>query len=189
MGWHEVQRKRRRPLSTAVSCHSPRFFNSEGSHPNAVGRGKSLILDVAGIADRRGFEDQDFGLGIRSGSVFDAMWHDDELARAKVNHMVAKLDAEAALPDEEHLILMLVPMPRELTSNLDELDLLPIQLGYDLRTPVFVEESELVRQTDLFHRANPQLGADLVRVSPSQIARKPASGKSRGFEEAIDLGR
>ena len=70
--------------------------------------------------------------------------HDAKLTGSERDHTITKLDAEAAAPDEEHLLGVLVAMPREEALRLHDFDLLPVQRRDDLGSPVLVERSELV---------------------------------------------
>ena len=77
------------------------------------------------------------------------------LAGSEVDDAVPELDAEAAAPDEEQLVLVVMVMPGEVALDLDELELLAVHLGHHLRPPKFGEARELLGDVDWVHVALP----------------------------------
>src|SRR5262249_30101323 len=65
-------------------------------------------------------------------------------------HMpVAELHPEPPLDHQEKLVLVLVVVPDERAQELDQLHLLPVQLGNHLRLPVLAEACELLGEVAL----------------------------------------
>src|SRR5688572_23925859 len=75
--------------------------------------------------------------------MLDAAGHDKVLARPQLDDPIAELDTETALPDEEHFVAVVVPMPREHPLHLHRLDLLAIEAGDHLGPPLLGEGGEL----------------------------------------------
>lgn len=111
----------------------------------------STFLDIARVHGRRGLEQQDVNFLFCDGPVLDATWHDQELSLLQPNLTIAEVHAEAAVDDEEQLVLMLVVMPDELALEFDQFDLLPVERTDNLRIPVIGKQSQLFPQVDLFH--------------------------------------
>src|SRR5262245_48362426 len=96
------------------------------------GRDRPLVAHVARVQRRGRLEEQDVSLLLGHRPVFDAPRDDQELARFQPDVPVAELHAEAAVHDQEQLVLALVVVPDERALELDELDLLAVQLADDL---------------------------------------------------------
>ena len=108
------------------------------SQPLQVGD-RPLVPHVAGVERRGRLEQQDVGLLVGHRAVLDAAGHDQERALLQPDVSVPELHAEAALHDEEKLILVVVVVPDERPLELDELHLLAVQLGDDLGLPLLAE--------------------------------------------------
>jgi hypothetical protein len=96
-------------------------------------------------------------LFLGDGAVFDATGHDQELARVQPDVPVPKLHPKVAPDDEEQFVLVVV-VPDERTQELGELDLLPVQLADDPRTPEVAEHRQLLSKVHLLHDKHPLLG-------------------------------
>src|SRR5216683_4329499 len=129
------------------------------------------VLDVASV-ERPGWLDQDhLGLVVGTGAVFDAARHDDALAGAHLDDAVAEFDAKPALPDHEELVRASMVMPRELAANLDDLDLLAVDRGDGLGSPLLAEERKFLGKVDLVRHAR---AGFLARKSLNQSRGWPA---------------
>jgi hypothetical protein len=83
--------------------------------------------------------------------MFDTTRDDDELSRPQLDDSVPELDTEATAPYEKHLFHVIVMVPGEDPLHLDQLDLLPVQLGHDLRLPLLRKLGKFLRDADTFH--------------------------------------
>src|SRR5690606_27219804 len=79
----------------------------------------------------------------RHRQVFHAARHDDHLACGQVHLAVAKSHRHLAVDDEEHLVLLVVLVPDELTLQARELDRGLVYAPGEVRRP---------RRTDLLER-------------------------------------
>src|SRR5207245_10384371 len=149
---------------------------------------RPLVLDVPGVERAGGREQQHVDL-VAEGprTVFDALGHDDQLARADLPIAVPELHAQAPVHDEEQFVLAIVVMPHELTPELDHLDVHGVDLTHDPGRPGVAELPELFGQAhDLHgapssargrrHRLEPGLEsrADLVAHAPKHVQPIPA---------------
>ena len=123
---------------------------SEGSDPLG-GDHRPGAAGVAGVEGGGGLEEEDVDLLFGDGAVLDAAGDDDELAFAEGEGPVAELHREGAAEDEEELVLVLVAVPDEGAEELDDLDVLAVQLGDDLRVPVRGEAREPLREVNDVH--------------------------------------
>ena len=104
-----------------------------------------------------GFEEQDAGARVGDGVVLKPAGDDDDLAGVDdlfddFALFVAHLHPKAAGEDEEEFVFVGVVVPGELAFEFGELDLLPVELGDDVRRPCRVELGELVVEVDGFNR-------------------------------------
>lgn len=118
---------------------------------NSARRCESVVRHVAGISSRCRLEQDDLGLFLRNGAMFDAPWHNQKLTWPQLNRAIAKLHAHPTAPDEKHFVGVLVMMPEKFTFELYDLHFLPIQFAHDLRPPMLREGRKLFRQIDFFH--------------------------------------
>ena len=112
---------------------------------------RALIPHVARVQRRGRLEQEDVDLLVGYRAMLDAPGDDEELALLQPDFSIQEVHAEPALHDEEQFVLPIVLMPDELATELDELDVLPVQLANDLRAPVVVEEGELFSDVHLVH--------------------------------------
>jgi hypothetical protein len=105
---------------------------------------RSLVTDVSGVQRGSGLEQKDVGFLLSDRSVLDASRHDDELTLFDPDVPIPELHAKAAFDHQKQLILVIVMMPDELASELDQLYQLAIQLACDFWAPVVGETRELV---------------------------------------------
>jgi hypothetical protein len=63
---------------------------------------------------------------------------------------VAKIDLEFPFQDHESLIGILVIVPDEIALQLDQLELIVIHFGDNLRLPLFANQRELLLKIDCF---------------------------------------
>jgi hypothetical protein len=91
---------------------------------------------------RRGFDERDPSLFGGRGVVTDAARDDEEFARMK-RHGAAvcfgAADAKEPTENQEHLVLVLMRVPRELSLYLGHLDVLIVDLTDDSRRPMLSE--------------------------------------------------
>ena len=90
-----------------------------------------------------GFKHENLRLDIGHRAMLDAVGNDTKLTGLQKHTTVAKLNRHLTPPHQKQLIFVLVMMPRKNAGELDQLELLPIQLGYDLRLPMLVNHREL----------------------------------------------
>jgi hypothetical protein len=69
--------------------------------------------------------------------------------------LIAELDANASTPHEEQFIRIVVLVPWEDPGKLHQFELLAIQLRNNFRSPMLVNDSELLCQRDLIHMLAP----------------------------------
>jgi hypothetical protein len=110
---------------------------------------RSLVFDIAGVESLDGLEQENMSLFVGNGAVLHPSGHNQELPLLEPDVPVAELHAEAAMEDEEQLVLGFVLVPEELAQELDELDLLAVEFPDDPGTPVVVEELELLPDVHL----------------------------------------
>jgi hypothetical protein len=110
---------------------------------------RALVLDVARVQRSCGLEEDDFDFFLGDRTVLDTAGDDEELTGAELDAPIAEFHDEAALVDEEHLVLMLVVMPDELAFELGELDVLAVEFRGNARRPVFGDACESFIQVDL----------------------------------------
>src|SRR5581483_5887204 len=85
---------------------------------------------------------------VGTGPVFCSARYHHAVPRSHRDKMVPELDPELSLPHQEELVFIVMLVPGEFALNLDEFDLLTVQAGDDLRTPMIAEERELLGQAD-----------------------------------------
>jgi hypothetical protein len=110
------------------------------------------IVDVTGIARGGGFEQENGGFRDGAGAVFDAARDDVELAGVEDDDVVAELEPHLPAPDKEHLIGVLVAVPRELAEEFDELYFLAVESGDDLGPPVLMNLAEFFVEGRGWHK-------------------------------------
>ena len=84
----------------------------------------------------------------RDRAVLDATWHDEHLAWTKVLDVVTEFDPERAAQRHEELVLVFMEVPDELTLETRDLDLVIVERGEGLGTPVLVHGGEGAREVD-----------------------------------------
>ena len=109
----------------------------------------SVTLPVLRVAAGSKTRTSVFRVGDRT--VLDAARDDDELAGSELDDMIAELDAKGATHTEEELVLMLVVVPDEGTTKLDQLHLLTVELPDDLGPPVLCDLPEFRGKIHLVH--------------------------------------
>src|SRR5262249_26823113 len=112
---------------------------------------RPLVPQVAGVECRGWLEQEDMDFLLGHGPVFDATRYDQEFALRQPDMAISELHPKPPLDDEEHLVLILVVVPHERPSELDQLDLLTVQLTDDFGLLVVSEEAELLNEVDLLH--------------------------------------
>jgi hypothetical protein len=78
--------------------------------------------------------------------MFDSARHDTEFAFTESDGAITKLDRHGASPNEKHLIFVIMVVPGEDTTKLDELDFLTIKRCDNLWTPMIRDQRKFVRQ-------------------------------------------
>ena len=89
------------------------------------------MLDIPGIPDAGGLEEDELDLLDRHGAVLHTMGHHQALAGTEFDDPVTEFHPEVAPMDQEKFVLDVVMMPDELPLDLDELDLLAVERGND----------------------------------------------------------
>jgi hypothetical protein len=112
---------------------------------------RTLVHNIAGVKGCRRFEQQEPALLVCDGFVFDPAGDDDEFALLDPFVAVAKFHAEAAFHNQEHLVLVLVMVEDKFPFELVELHLLPVELGGDIRLPVFRDLGEFLGDVHFVH--------------------------------------
>src|SRR5262249_56285467 len=109
-------------------------------------------------------------------------WNDEHCGGRYTDRYSEKIDSQNSLQDDERLVRILVMMPNEVTLQLDDLELVVVHFGYDLRLPFFVEQAELLGEIDRFigHVASPPVAAPLYHCQlkstlsiPKLVAASP----------------
>lgn len=77
-------------------------------------------------------------------AVFNQPWHNNELPRVDRDVAVAELHNHRALANQEKLVFVIMMVPVEFSSELDELDMHAVHFARDLRAPVVTEFSKTV---------------------------------------------
>jgi hypothetical protein len=143
-------------------------------------------------------------------TVTNAVWNDEELARADRNRATVRFgsaDVEQATENQEHLVLVLMRVPGGLALHLRDLDVLIVDPTNDSRRPKFFESGTRKFERDgvllgllLFefclrrHRSNglvAEAGADCDLVTALGAAAAEDGGACLGLharEEAVGLG-
>ena len=99
---------------------------------------------VARIRRTRGLDEQEVRLLFRHGAVLHALGHHEHLARAKRDVAVVHADRELAAQDEEEVVRVVVLVPVELTLDLDDHQIVPVELADDSGLPMLRERGELL---------------------------------------------
>src|SRR3989449_8483855 len=104
------------------------------------------------------------------GQVLYAFRDDGEFAFVHPRLAVAQAEQQTAFHHKEELVLALVVMPHELALQLHELDVRIVQFARDLRAPVVIEQTELLRQVHASHRASPDRKSTRLNSSHGYIS-------------------
>ena len=123
-------------------------MSSAGSDLFGVGDSKRTWIGCAGVEGANRFEEEDADFFCGDWTVFDASRYNQEFAGLERDGVgeaggVAVLHFEFALDDEEEFVFRRVMVPDEISSKLDQLDVLPIEFGDDFGGPVGSELVEL----------------------------------------------
>jgi hypothetical protein len=119
------------------------------SNPDII-LGGAITALMARIGDPARLDQQQPDLVLGIGLVFDSFRHDEHFARRYVDRAIAEIDPENTFQHNEGLIRMLVIVPDEVALKLDDLELVVVHFGYDLRLPQLVEQFELSAEVDRF---------------------------------------
>src|SRR5688500_3325932 len=106
-----------------------------GSQHNSRWRCKRLVHDVACVAGAGGLKHEHLGFNVSHGAMLDTTRDDTQLTGLQSHAAVAKLNRHLTAPDQEHLILLFVMVPRKDALELHKLQFLAIHLRHDLRSP------------------------------------------------------
>jgi hypothetical protein len=128
-----------------------RYSDSSDFYP--AGCGKYVVCDIAGVQHASRLEAKNLGFFIGAGPMLHPAWHHQTFAGPQADNTVSKFDAKLSLPNHEELIFVLVMVPRKLSFRLDDLDLLPVQIGNYLGPPMFVEQAKFLDQIDFGRHA------------------------------------
>src|SRR5215204_292741 len=80
--------------------------------------------------------------------MFDAAWHDEQIALPQLHGAVAEFDLELALEHEKEIVGVRIAVPDELALDLDDLDLVAVHRCHDAWREALVEQRELLREID-----------------------------------------
>src|SRR5262249_36730145 len=142
------------------------------SDPDVVDRGP-LAAFVSGIQHAARLDQKQLDLVLRERLVLDSFRNHEHLSCRDMHATVAEVDSQPALEDDESLIRILVIVPDEVALQLDDLELIVVHLGYNLRLPLLAEQSELLPKVDrvVVHSVSPATssGACVLRW----VLRKP----------------
>src|SRR5829696_4569062 len=120
--------------------------------------------------------------------MFDAAWHDEQIAFHKLHRAVAEFDLELALEHEEEVVGVRMAVPDELALGLYHLDLVVVDRRDDARREALIEERELLREIDRFVHETGHASAHtpgpcaIGAVRPSRAGQAPA--RSSRFSRA-----
>src|SRR5262245_42553855 len=89
-------------------------------------------------------DQEQLDLLLRVGFVLDASGNNEHFSRRDIDVAIAEVDAERSIQDDEGLVRIFVVVPDEVALQLDDLELIVVHLGDDLRLPLLVEQPELL---------------------------------------------
>ncbi|OLT19875.1 hypothetical protein BJF81_07545 [Ornithinimicrobium sp. CNJ-824] len=101
---------------------------------------------VAGVDNSTWLQQEGPDLSVRTGAVLDATGHHEKLSWAEDDVSVTELDRELSVDHEEQFVGVLMGVPDEVTLDLDQLDLVVVDPGDQLRGPVVGEPIELLAE-------------------------------------------
>src|SRR5579864_1330840 len=111
----------------------------------------AFVDDVAGVQSRGRLEEHDPALLLGHGAMFNSARDDDEFAFLDPLVVVRKVHAEAAPDHEKHFVFVFVMVEDEFAYKLDQLDVLAVEFGGDVRLPVFGNPGELFGEVGFGH--------------------------------------
>jgi len=105
------------------------------------------------MGDACRFEEEQFNLAEGNDLVFEAPRHHAEFSGIQANRPASFMDFKRSVEDQEQLVLNLMDVPGDLVAlGPDELDLLTVELRYDLGRECIAESAEaLIDVHDLEH--------------------------------------
>src|SRR5262245_24256471 len=117
------------------------------SDPRVV-LGGELARHVAGVDGASGLDEHDPALLSGHGLVFKTSRHDEHVTRTQRDVPISEMDRHLAVQDDEDLIGLGMTVPDELALDLDELEVVVVHPGDDLRRPALAEARELFMHVD-----------------------------------------
>src|SRR5690606_25825542 len=100
--------------------------------PNIIFCGLATSL-VPGIHDTTWLNKQNLCFMFRIRLVFDALWNHVHFTFGQLNMTVSEINSETAFQDYKGFIRVFVIMPHKLALNFNDLELIVIHFGDDLR--------------------------------------------------------
>src|SRR5262249_39180403 len=128
------------------------------SDPDVAWRGLR-VANIAGVHGARQLDEHREALGPRRRLMLISFGHHEHLAGANRQIAVAKVNGHRAVDDDEDLVGVAMAVPDELAAELDELELVVVHPGNDLRRPMIGEGRELLSEVD-----GRSMHKDVVRI-------------------------
>lgn len=110
-----------------------------------------IRLHTARVVDVLRFEQENPNFFVCHGPVLDSLGHDNDLSRSNGHFSIAEFHGHAAPDHVEQFVLVIVGVPQEFALDFGELHILTIELGDDLRGPLFVEQSKFLGERNGAH--------------------------------------
>jgi hypothetical protein len=113
--------------------------------------GGPVAAGVAGIYRPSGFHEHGTAFTLCRGFVFCSLRDDEHLPFLDGHIAIPEVNGHFPVQYDEHLIGVFVVMPNKLPLELDQLEVIVVHLGDDLRGPVLRELRELLGEVDCGH--------------------------------------
>src|SRR5262249_32662723 len=128
-------------------------------NPNVVLR-RAIAAFMAGVENPARLDQQEFDLVLGIRLVLNAFRNDEHLSRRHAGRAIAEVDPQNALQHDERLVRILMVVPDEVAAEPDDLELVVIHFGNDLRLPLLAKQGEFLGEIDCLvgHGTSPNGG-------------------------------
>src|SRR5262249_46768095 len=105
-------------------------------------------------------DQQEFDLLLGIGLVLHAFGNDEHLSCRHADRAIAKVDPQDALQHDERLVRISMVVPNEVAVKSDDLELVVVHFGNDLRLPLLAKQCEFLAEIDglIGHGTTPNVG-------------------------------